>query len=240
VVAQPRKVITSPTWSGVESESVCYTGGYLNVHEEIPWRTLTGRQHAYLDHVWMRAFGEGFPIYRPSVDLRAIEPLRAEGPLGSDCLVLNFLTPHQKWGIHSTFSDTTAMLTLSRGGPHVWISEEDAASVQIQDNDWIEVANGNGALIARAVVSQRIPNGAAFMYHAQEKTVNSPLTRRGTRGLHNSLSRIVVKPTHMIGGYAQLSYGFNYYGTVGANRDDFAVIRKVEAPVEHETREDRP
>jgi nitrate reductase alpha subunit len=25
----------------------------------------------------------------------------------------------------------------------------------------------------------------------------------------------------MIGGYAQLSYGFNYYGTVGTNRDEW-------------------
>ena len=34
----------------------------------------------------------------------------------------------------------------------------------------------------------------------------------------------VMKPTHMIGGYAQQSYGFNYYGTVGSNRDEFIVI----------------
>ena len=33
----------------------------------------------------------------------------------------------------------------------------------------------------------------------------------------------------MIGGYAHLSYGFNYYGTVGANRDDFVVIRKMKS-----------
>jgi nitrate reductase alpha subunit len=31
----------------------------------------------------------------------------------------------------------------------------------------------------------------------------------------------------MIGGYAQQSYGFNYYGTVGSNRDEFVVIRKM-------------
>jgi len=37
----------------------------------------------------------------------------------------------------------------------------------------------------------------------------------------------VTKPTHMIGGYAQLSYGFNYYGTVGSNRDEFVVVRKM-------------
>jgi nitrate reductase alpha subunit len=31
----------------------------------------------------------------------------------------------------------------------------------------------------------------------------------------------------MIGGYAQLAYGFNYYGTVGSNRDEFVVVRKL-------------
>ncbi|WP_162824535.1 hypothetical protein, partial [Escherichia coli] len=44
---------------------------------------------------------------------------------------------------------------------------------------------------------------------------------------HNSVTRIAIKPTHMIGGYAQLSYGFNYYGTVGSNRDEFLIVRKM-------------
>ena len=45
--------------------------------------------------------------------------------------------------------------------------------------------------------------------------------------IHNSVTRIVLKPTHMIGGYAQLSYGFNHYGTIGTNRDEFVVVRKI-------------
>ena len=49
--------------------------------------------------------------------------------------------------------------------------------------------------------------------------------RRG--GIHNSVTRVCPKPTHMIGGYAQLAYGFNYYGTVGSNRDEFIMIRKM-------------
>ncbi len=47
-------------------------------------------------------------------------------PNGNPELVLNWITPHQKWGIHSTYSDNLRMLTLSRGGPHVWISEVEA------------------------------------------------------------------------------------------------------------------
>jgi nitrate reductase / nitrite oxidoreductase, alpha subunit len=68
-----------------------------------------------------------------------------------------------------------------------------------------------------------------LMYHAQEKIVNVPGSElSGKRGgIHNSVTKVVMKPTHMIGGYAQLSWGFNYYGTVGTNRDELVVVRKM-------------
>ena len=64
------------------------------------------------------------------------------------------------------------------------------------------------------------------MYHAQEKIINTPGAQTsGMRGgIHNSVTRTVLKPTHMIGGYAQQAWGFNYYGTVGSNRDEFVVL----------------
>ncbi len=228
IAAQPRKIITSPIWSGIESHEVSYNAGWTNVHELIPWRTLTGRQQLYQDHEWMRAFGEGFVTWRPPVDLKTIpeaEPIAADEPH----VILNWITPHQKWGIHSTYSDNLLMLTLNRGGPVVWMSENDARKAGIRDNDWVEVFNANGVLVARAVVSQRMKDGTMFMYHAQEKIVNTPGSQiTGKRGgIHNSVTRTVLKPTHMIGGYAQQSWGFNYYGTVGANRDEFVIVRKM-------------
>lgn len=54
---------------------------------------------------------------------------------------------------------------------------------------------------------------------------NEPIHIPG--GHHNSVTRVVLKPTHMIGGYAQQAWGFNYYGTVGCNRDEFVVVRKM-------------
>jgi len=177
----------------------------------------------------MRVFGEGFVTWRPPVDLKTVNP--AMGKAGtSKTVVLNFITPHQKWGIHSTYSDNLLMLTLNRGGPVVWISEIDAQKAGLVDNDWVEVFNVNGVLTARCVVSQRIKQGNLFMYHAQEKIVNTPGSQiTGKRGgIHNSVTRTVLKPTHMIGGYAQLSYGFNYYGTVGSNRDEFVIVRKMD------------
>ena len=64
--------------------------------------------------------------------------------------------------------------------------------------------------------------------------MNTPRTELlGNRGgTDNSVTRITMKPTHLIGGYAQLSYGFNYYGPIGSQRDEITVLRKRESAVE--------
>jgi nitrate reductase / nitrite oxidoreductase, alpha subunit len=45
-------------------------------------------------------------------------------------------------------------------------------------------------------------------------------------GIHNSLTRLMIKPTHIVGGYAQLSFAFNYLGPTGNQRDEVTVIRR--------------
>src|SRR5690606_32839304 len=121
IQAQPRKIISSPTWSGLEDEHVSYNAGYTNVHEYIPWRTLTGRQQFYQDHPWMQAFGEQLMSYRPPINTRTVESVKGKKSNGNPEIALNWITPHQKWGIHSTYTDNLIMLTLSRGGPIVWM-----------------------------------------------------------------------------------------------------------------------
>ncbi|MDR3556223.1 MAG: nitrate reductase subunit alpha [Syntrophobacteraceae bacterium] len=228
--AQPRKVLTTPTWSGVEGETRSYSPFVINIEEKIPFRTLTGRAQFYQDHEWMLAFGEGLPLFRPPLDMQLLGSTRVDHlrKQGKD-LVLNYLTPHSKWSIHSTYSDTLTMLTLFRGGEAIWINNEDATLIDVKDNDWVECFNVNGVVMAKAVVSHRIPRGKAFMYHAQERLINTPGSniskQRG--GTHNSVTRIFMKPTQMIGGYAHLSYGFNYYGPTGAQRDEVVVVRKA-------------
>ena len=82
IQAQPRKIISAPTWSGLESEEVSYNAGYTNVHELIPWRTLTGRQQFYQDHRWMLDFGEGFCVYKPAIDTKTVAPMLGRYPNG--------------------------------------------------------------------------------------------------------------------------------------------------------------
>ena len=120
------------------------------------------------------------------------------------------------------------MQTLFRGGSMLWINDGDAAKLDIHDNDWIEIYNRNGAVACRAAVTHRLPRGACMMYHAKDRHLNNPRTelRGGRGGTDNSLTRITMKPTHLVGGYAQLSFGFNYYGPTGSQRDEITVLRK--------------
>ncbi len=226
---QPRTSISTPVWSGLEKDGRRYSPFTVNTEYLIPWRTLTGRQSFYLDHEMMLDYGEGLPLYLPP--LNAGPFLKKDKGVEDDgqSLTVRYLTPHQKWGIHTMFTESTPMVQLFRGWQVVWMNEKDAASVGIKDNDFIEVYNRNGVISARAVITYRIPRGMVYMYHAQDRTMGVPGTsinkKRG--GTHNSVTRITLKPTHMIGGYSQLSYGFNYYGPTGHQRDTMAVIRPL-------------
>jgi len=230
---QPRTVITSPEWSGIEGHERRYSPFTINVERDKPWHTLSGRQHFYLDHEWMLELGEGLPVFKPPLHYGRVYGDQRTGEPGRLEITLRYLTPHSKWSIHSEYQDNIHMLTLFRGGPVIWLSQEDAAAIEVKDNDWVEAFNRNGVVACRAVVTHRIPQGVCMMYHAKDRHLNVPLTElHGNRGgTDNSLTRIVWKPTHLIGGYAQLSFGFNYYGPTGSQRDEQTVIRKRQTKV---------
>ncbi|MFF0867384.1 nitrate reductase subunit alpha [Nonomuraea sp. NPDC003560] len=217
--ARPTHVAASPEWSGKEAHDRRYSPFTINVENGKPWHTLTGRMHFFLDHDWMHEYGEALPVYRPPLDM---------AELFGESATLRYLTPHSKWSIHSEYQDNLLMLSLSRGGPTIWMSTEDATRLGIADNDWIEAVNRNGVVVARAIVSHRMPQGTVYMFHAQDRLIDVPKSeetgRRG--GIHNALTRVLIKPTHMIGGYAQLSYAFNYLGPTGNQRDEVTTIRR--------------
>ena len=212
----PVPVITSPEWSGSETGGRRYSPFTINVERKKPWHTLTGRMHFYLDHDWMAELVRGFPFTgRRSTWLRCLlsrllgRCLMERGGAEVEGLTVRYLTPHNKWSIHSEYQDNLFMLSLSRGGQNIWMSDRDAVKVGIKDNDWIEAVNRNGVVVARAIVSHRMPEGTVYMYHAQDRLIDVPLAETSGKrgGIHNSLTRLLVKPSHLIGGYAQLNAG---------------------------------
>ena len=85
----------------------------------------------------------------------------------------------------------------------------------------------DGGLVAYLSAMNTYLHGR-FRYAPSATDVNTPLTESSGRrgGTHNSLTRIVLKPSHFAGGYGQLSYAFNYIGPTGNNRDEVTLIRR--------------
>ncbi len=231
--AQPVRYNSSPLWSGLMHGGRAYSAYTYNVERLVPWRTLTGRQHFYLDHELYIAYGENLPTYKPSPKPEAYGDLR-DTLKNNEARILNCLTPHGKWHIHSTYMENLRMLTLSRGCEPCWMSEADAKALGIKDNDWVEVYNDHGVYCTRAVVSTRIPRGVCIVYHVPERTVGIPKSQvRGNRraGGHNSLTRIHLKPNFLSGGYGQFTFHFNYWGPIAPNRDTHVVVKKMDKVV---------
>ncbi len=226
---RPVRLLNSPMWSGLTENGRAYSPFTYNVEHLVPWRTLTGRQHFYLDHPGYIQFGEHLPTYKPKplpADYADLRFSKEAGPTK----MLNYLTPHGKWHIHSTYGDNQRMSTLSRGVEPFWMNDHDADDIGIADNDWVEVHNDHGVVVTRAAVSARIPRGICIIYHSPERTLSvpkSPLRGDKRAGGHNSLTRTRLKPNLMVGGYGQFTFHFNYWGPTGCNRDTHVLVRRL-------------
>lgn len=236
ITRQVRRTLISPCWTGMVNEGRPYSAWCLNVERLVPWRTLTGRQQFYLDHPYYMDFGEQLPTFKPKLVYRPDDWQKTgdivKSLVDENSLILNYITPHGKWNIHSTYKDNHRMLTLSRGMDPIWINDKEAERVGLKDNDWVEVYNDNGVVVTRVAVSSRVQPGTCLYYHAVERTIYIPKSQlRGGRraGGHNSLTRTRINPVQLAGGYGQFTYSFNYWGPIGIfTRDTYCVVRKLE------------
>ena len=233
--SQPRRTLTSPHWSAIESAGRTYGPWTMNVEKLKPWHTLTGRQEIYFDHEGYVDLGEALPTYKPPIDTVAIGDLQMDELKDSNTKLLRFLTPHGKWQIHSNFRDTWQMTNVFRGGPLGWLNNEDATEIGVEDNDWIEIFTNNGIQVVRAVVSHTVSRGICIVYHQNERHINVPFSplakKRGATDLrgggNNAPTRVMMNPATMIGGYAQFTYFINYWGTSPSERDMGVLVRKM-------------
>ena len=166
---QPRTVMTSPEWSGIDEHGRRYSPFTINVEREKPWHTLSGRQHFYLDHEWMLELGEGLPNYRPPLVRgdpdrrrpRRRRPARAGAALPD--AALEVVDPLRVPG-----QPAHADAVPRRRGAVAQPARTPRRSA-IADNDWVEAYNRNGVMACRATVSHRIPKGVCLMYHAKDR-----------------------------------------------------------------------
>lgn len=196
---------TSDFWtSDIFSGQAYY--GFQRMHDYLrPLPTLTGRQQFYIDQDWFMELDEQLPAHK--------------GPVNADSYPLRWITPHGRWSIHSTWRDAKFQLRLQRGRPVVHLSPGEASARGLGDNDQVEVYNANGSFVAHLIVTPRLPDGMAQMYHGWERYFFP-------QGGWQTPTTIRIKPTQLVGGYSQLGFALNYWGPTGNQKDTRVEIRK--------------
>ena len=221
--ARPTPVITSPEWSGSESGGRRYSPFVINVERSKPWHTLTGRQHFFLDHDWMAELGEQLPVFRPPLDMHA---LFGEPRIGA----------YRRARGERALPDPALEVVDPLGVPGQPVH---AVAVARRPDD-LDVAAGRGEDRGRR---QRLDRGGqpqrrhrrpgdrlapdarrapctCTTRRSGSSTCRSPRPAASAAASTTRGTRLLIKPTHLIGGYAQLSYAFNYLGPTGNQRDE--------------------
>src|SRR5699024_2357771 len=99
--AAPVPVITSPEWSGSESGGRRYSPFTINVERNKPWPTPPGPQHSPRAHARRLEMGGALRVFRPPLDMTALFGEQALGETDGTSISVRYLTPHNKWAIHS-------------------------------------------------------------------------------------------------------------------------------------------
>ncbi len=167
---EPNETITANTWQ---------------VQQKQPWPTLTRRMQFYIDHPFFIELGEVLPVHKDNPKLGGDYPLHMTGG-------------HARHSIHASWRDNETLLNLQRGGPVVFIGEEDAAARGISDGDDVRVYNDIGTFELQAKVSSSVRPSQVVVYHAWE-----PYQFKGGSS-HQSLIPSPMNPIHLAGGYVQL------------------------------------
>jgi len=179
------------------------------VKDKEAWPTLTGRQQFYLDHDWFIAAGEHIPTHKAMPKIGGDYPLRLTGG-------------HQRWSIHSSYSDHHHMLQLQRGEPLVFLGTADSKARGLVDNDRVRCFNDEGECELLVSISPAVQPGQAIIYHAWE-----PHNFKNWQSNQEPVPS-VWKSLHMAK-YGQLRYNFLYGGPHHAPRGTTLEIEKAKA-----------
>ncbi len=171
------------------------------------WPTLTGRQQFYLDHDWFLAAKEHIPTHKGLPKIGGDYPLRLTGG-------------HQRWSIHSSYSDHHQMLQLQRGEPVVFLGSDDAEARGLKDNDRVRLFNDEGDCELLVSVSPSVKPGQCIIYHAWE-----PHNFKNWKSNQEPVPS-VWKSLHMLQ-YGHLHYKFVYGGPHHSPRGTTVDIEKA-------------
>ncbi|MDE3094819.1 MAG: molybdopterin-dependent oxidoreductase [Chloroflexota bacterium] len=164
-----------------------HTAFTWHTEKKVPYPTLTRRAQFYIDHEWFIEAGEALPCHKDNP------------PQGGDYPFV-MTSGHNRWSIHSMNITNKLLLQTHRGRPHLVMNDDDAARLNIRDEEEVEVQNDLGAFIVPVKLSATVRPGQVISYNGWE-----PYMYRTWKGA-SDLEPGMVKWLHFAGGYGHLRY----------------------------------
>ena len=174
---------------------------------------------------WMIAFGEGLSSYRPPVDLKTVDEMIDRRPTATRKSVSTSSRRTRSGASTAPTPTTCMMLTLNRGGPTIWLSEDDAKAPALPTTTGWSCSTPTAHCGACGGEPARQP-GMVMMYHAQEKDHQHPRCRnhRHTRR-HPQLGDPHRHQAHPHDRWLRpVQLASTTSGTIGTNRDEFVIV----------------
>ena len=168
----------------------------------------TGRMEFYKEEDRFLEYGEQVPVYKPPFEAENAAAERESYPL-----VL--LSPHERWRVHSTYSNQPWLLEVNGGRPEVSIHPKDAEPRGIDHGDVVELHNGRGATQCWARVTEQVRPGSLNLYEGWW----SRYYKRGN-GV-NELTGDLINPIH------EIYFLPNVWSPVTAWKEVLCDVRKV-------------
>lgn len=179
-----------------------------HVEKGEPWPTLSRRAQFLIEHPWFIEADEHLPRYKAPPKIGGDHPFQ----LGSG---------HNRWSIHSLNTANHLMLETHRGAPHVVINDQDAAKLNIADNEEVRIYNDQGEFLVPTLISPSAQPGQVVMYNGFEPYQFTNWSNP------NDAEPGMIKWLHLAGGYGHLRYWGTQWQPCPVMRNTYVSIEKI-------------
>lgn len=158
-----------------------------HVEDGEPYPTYSRRAQFLIDHPWFIEADEHLPRHKEPPAVGGDHPFMVS-------------SGHNRWSIHSLNISNHLMLETHRGTPHLVINGEDAAELDLKDNDLVRVWNDFGEYRVPIKTSETARPGQVVMYNGFDNFQFPDWAGP------NDAEPGMIKWLHLAGGYGHLKY----------------------------------
>jgi DMSO reductase family type II enzyme molybdopterin subunit len=171
-----------------------------HTEDKIPYDTLVRRAQYYIDHEWFLEAGEELPTHK--------EPPNQGGAQRRFLMT----SGHNRWSIHSMNMTNNVILNTHRGEPFVFLNDEDATGLGIENGERVKLVNNVGDCLVQAKISPSVRPGQVILYNGFEPYMHE-----------NWYSQADLEPGHVkhlgfASGYGHLKYRLFSWQPIPADR----------------------